>query len=116
VVVAFIVGTAIVYQVLATDVAKHLKEYATLKAIGYGNNYLAAIILAQAGMLAVLGFVPGALLSEGLYRITSFFSNVPVRMNSERLVFVFCLAVAMCAASGLVAIRKVRTADPADLF
>ncbi len=37
----FIVGVAIVYQVLYSDVSDHLSEYATLKAIGYANRSIA---------------------------------------------------------------------------
>ena len=69
--VALIVGAAIVYQVLASDVASLLPEYATLKAIGYGNRYLAAVILQQAMALAVLGFACGWVIAEGLYAITA---------------------------------------------
>ncbi len=116
VVVAFIVGTAIVYQVLTTDVAKHLKEYATLKAIGYGNGYLVAVVLTQAALLAICGFVPGVLLAEILYRVTTLISNVPVEMNPQRLATVLGLALAMCTLSGFIASRRVRTADPAELF
>jgi len=116
VVVAFIVGMAIVYQVLSSDVAGHLPEYATLKAMGYGNRYLSTVVLQQAAMLAVLGFVPALAVSEILYRITSYYANVPVEMNPRRILFVFALAVAMCAVSGIGALRKARTADPADLF
>ena len=53
-----VVGTAIVYQVLSSDVANHLPEYATLKAMGYSGNYLASVVLQQAVALAVLGFLP----------------------------------------------------------
>src|SRR5690606_28059813 len=45
VVVSLIVGTAIVYQVLVSDVARLLPEYATLKAMGYSNTYLGGVIL-----------------------------------------------------------------------
>src|SRR5262249_51651808 len=35
VVIGFLVGLVVVYQILFTDVVKHLPEYATLKAMGY---------------------------------------------------------------------------------
>ena len=40
VVLAVVVGIVILYQVLATDVTKHLPEYATLKALGYRDRFL----------------------------------------------------------------------------
>jgi putative ABC transport system permease protein len=116
VVVAMVVGTAIVYQVLSSDVANHLPEYATLKAMGYSGNYLASIVLQQAAALAVLGFAPGLVISMGLYALTRAAARIPIDMDLGRVAFVFSLAVLMCMISGLGALRKVRTADPADLF
>ncbi|HBE32921.1 MAG TPA: ABC transporter, partial [Cyanobacteria bacterium UBA11368] len=66
VVVGFIVGTVIVYQILYTDVADHLPEYATLKAMGYTDGYLLGALMQEALILAVLGYIPGFLLSLGL--------------------------------------------------
>jgi len=114
--VALVVGTAIVYQVLSSDVANHLAEYATLKAIGYSSGFVAGVVLRQAVALAVLGFVPGLILAELLYRLTAQMANIPIAMTPGRIVSVLALAVAMCTVSGLGAVRKLRSADPADLF
>jgi putative ABC transport system permease protein len=116
VLVALVVGTAIVYQVLSSDVTNHLPEYATLKAIGYSGNYLASVVLQQAMVLAVLGFLPGLAVSLTLYTITRAAARIPIDMPLGRVVFVLALAVVMCTVSGLGALRKVRSADPADLF
>ena len=116
VVVALIVGVAIVYQVLAADVASHLPEYATLRAMGYRHGYLVKVILQQAMLVAVLGYVPGLALSALLYRITSALASIPIRMEGPNIVLVFVLALTMCSLSGLGALRKVRQADPAELF
>src|SRR4029077_16152528 len=56
VLVAVIVGTAIVYQVLASEVASRMPEFATLKAIGYGNAYLVRVMLEQSLLLALVAF------------------------------------------------------------
>lgn len=116
VVVALVVGTAIVYQVLSSDVANHLPEYATLKAMGYSGNYLASVVMQQALVLAVLGFVPGFVVSAALYALTRATARIPIDMTLSRVLFVLGLTVAMCTISGLGALRKVRSADPADLF
>jgi putative ABC transport system permease protein len=116
VVVALIVGTAIVYQVLSSDVANHLPEYATLKAMGYSGNYLAAVVLQQAVALAVLGFVPGLGVAAALYALTRATARIPIDLTASRVLFVLALAIVMCTISGLGALRKVRSADPADLF
>ena len=116
VVLSLIVGTAIVYQVLVSDVARSLPEYATLKAMGYGNRYLAGVILQQSLALAVLGFACGCLLSQALYAVTAAGAQIPVRMTWTNLLLVFGLSVVMCTCSGLGALRKAFQAEPADLF
>ncbi len=116
VVVAFIVGTAIVYQVLSADVANHLGEYATLKAMGYGKGDLSFIILAQALAMSVLGFIPGWLLAWGLYWFTSQMAGVSISMRVAYFAIVLISSTLMCSLSGWGALRKVHHADPADLF
>jgi putative ABC transport system permease protein len=115
-VVAMLVGMAIVYQVLSSDIAVYIAEYATLKAMGYANRFLMGVVLRQALWMALLGFVPGWLLSEALYRLTSQVANLPIEMTAYRVVAVFLLAVSMCTAAAVLALRHVYRADPADLF
>jgi putative ABC transport system permease protein len=114
--ISLLVGTAIVNQVLSNDVANHMAEYATLKAMGYTDLYLASVVLMQAVLLALFGFLPGLAISDGLYRVTSVAANIPIAMNLERAVVVLALTVAMCVVSGFIALRKIRSLDPADLF
>ncbi|GAB4385514.1 MAG: ABC transporter permease DevC [Elainellaceae cyanobacterium] len=116
--VSFVVGTAIVYQILSTDVREHLPEYATLKAIGYKNRYLFQLILQEASFLATMGFLPGLTVSLGLYQMTLQATNggLPMSMNLERVMFVFTLTLVMCVLSGLISVRKALQADPADVF
>jgi len=111
-----VVGMVIVYQILFSDIATHLREYATLKAIGYSNHYLRLVVMAAALMLAVLGFVPGFLGSIGLYGLVAKVTLLPLGMAADRAVTVFALIFVMCAVAGLLAMRKLGEADPADMF
>lgn len=112
----FIVGVIIVYQVLSTDVNAHIKEYATFKAMGYKNFFLLSVVFEEAIILAILGFLPGAAISTGLYALTRNATNLPLYMTVARAVQVQVLTIIMCMISGAVATRKVQSADPADMF
>ncbi len=112
----FIVGSVICYQIISTDVAEHLPEYATLKAIGYQNVELSSTVLLEALWLAVLGFVPGLGMSWLLYRTLDFLVGLPMNFTILRILLILGLTVLMCVASGLLALRKVKTADPAEVF
>lgn len=114
--VALIVGAAIVYQVLSSDVVHRLPEFATLKAMGYGNGYIGYVIVQQAAALAIVGFALGLLLAEALYLFTSSKAGIPVRMTTFNVALVLGLSLTMCVGSGLAAARKAFRADPADLF
>ncbi len=114
--VAVFVGVAIVYQVLSTDIENMMSEYATLKAIGYSNKYLTKVVLQQAVMLAIVGYIPSLLLSLVLYEVVEFASGMPMTMTWQIMLLVFVLAVFMCVISGLGALRKLFQADPVDLF
>lgn len=114
--VAFMVGAAIFYMILSNDVANQIGEYATLLAMGYTQRFLAGVVLVQAIALAILAFVPAWALSEVFYRITSEAAGIPISMTPTRPIYVLMLSVLMCFISGLGALRKLRQADPADLF
>lgn len=114
--VALFVGTAIVYQVLSADVTSLMPEYATLKAMGYANSYLMKVILQQAVVLSLLGFLPGWGLAQILYYVTSEGAGIPIQMTRQNLLLVLVLSVVMCALSGFGAARKTLNADPAELF
>jgi putative ABC transport system permease protein len=116
VVVGFIVGIVIVYQILYSDVSDHLPEYATLKAMGYTDRYLLVVLVQESLFLAVLGYIPSLLLALGLYQIVYAATLLPIAMNVERVITVLLLTIAMCSISGAIALRKLQSADPADIF
>jgi putative ABC transport system permease protein len=115
-VMGFVVGAIIVYQILFADVSEHLNEYATLRAIGYRNRFVSGIVLQQAAILAVLGYLPGLAIVYWLYGKAAAATNLPLYITQERAVTVFLMTLSMCALSGLMAVRKVRRLDPAEVF
>ncbi len=115
-VMGFIVGIVIVYQILYTDVADHLSEYATLKAMGYTDFYLLTVVFQEAIILSIVGFFPGMLAAVGLYTMTRNATSLPLLMTIARATTVMLLTMIMCTISGAIAVRKLRAADPADMF
>jgi putative ABC transport system permease protein len=115
-IMGLVVGMIIVYQILFADVSEHLHEYATLRAIGYGNGFVSGIVMQQAAILAVLGFVPGAAAAAYLYKVAAGATRLPLHMTLERGLTVFGLMLLVCVVSGFLALRKVRKLDPAEVF
>ena len=115
-IMGFVVGSIIVYQILFADVSEHLSEYATLRAMGYPNRFVAGIVLQQAAILGVLGYLPGLALSHFLYGRAAAATFLPLHVTPGRALGVFLLTLAMCSISGLLAVRRVRRLDPAEVF
>lgn len=114
--VAVIAGMVFIYQVISSDVRNHYVEYATLKAIGYRRRFLSRVIMHQALILAGLGYTLGLSVSLVLYEVVERAALIPMSMNPGRLLLVLLLAIGFCSFSGLLCLRKVHQADPADLF
>jgi putative ABC transport system permease protein len=115
-VLGLIVGIVVVYQVVATDIANRIREYATLKALGYDARSLRRIVLEEVLLFGVMGFAIAALMSAGLFAVVSNVTGLPATMELGRSVLVFLLTLSMCCTAGLLATRKLSHADPADLF
>jgi putative ABC transport system permease protein len=64
----------------------------------------------------VLGFAPGFALATLLYRLAGDATKLPMQMETGRSLLVLGLTIAMCSVSALIALRKVRSADPAEVF
>jgi len=111
-----LVGGVVVYQVLYTDVSDHLKEYATLKAMGFSNTFILVIVIQEAILLGVSSFIPATLLSAGMYAFLTATSGIRIAMTADKTIVVGCLTLGVCAASAAIAIRKLRDADPASVF
>lgn len=114
--IALLVGAAVVYQILSSDVAALMPEYATLIAIGYSYRQLVAVVIRQGLWLALLGYIPGLLLSQVLYYVTRHGARVPMDMSWYDGLVVLGLATAMCSVSAVGAAMRLLSADPASLY
>ena len=115
-VVGFLVGLVICYQILFTDLSDQLPQFATLKAMGYGNRYLERVVLSHALYLSLMSFFFGWVLSHVCYRIITSLTGLVMRMTPTLTVLMLLLTVFMCTVAGGLATRKVVSADPAEVF
>jgi len=114
--ISFVVGIMIVYQIVSTQVGRQLPQFATLKAIGYPDRSLAGTVSAMSLLIVVAGFVPALGAALGLYSVIRQETLLPVAMSEMRLLAVFAAAVAMALISALLSVGGLRRAAPADVF
>ncbi|MCI5137121.1 MAG: FtsX-like permease family protein [Candidatus Electrothrix sp. AR1] len=115
-VAAVAVGVIVVYQLLFQITSKYLREYSTLKALGYSHGMLVSIVLTQAMTLAVTGYALGFVISFFLYAWLTERVAIPYEMKTLTGLSVFTLIFFISLISALLAIRKLRELDPAELF
>ncbi len=115
-IVGFVVGLLISYQITFTEISDLLPQYATLKAIGYPTVFLLRVVLEQAALNGVTGWVPAVLLSLGLYRLIGQIALLPMQMSLGIILVSLGLTVGMCLLSALIAVGRVVRADPAEVF
>lgn len=116
VLIGVLVGLVIVYQVLSTDVADHLREYATFKAMGYAPRFFLGIVLEEALVLGIMGFIPGLIVGTAILTLMGAITTLPLTMTPFMAISVFLGTILFSALSGAIATRRLAAADPADLF
>jgi putative ABC transport system permease protein len=116
VLIGVLVGLVIVYQVLSADVADHMREYATFKAMGYGPRFFLGVVFEEALILGVLGFIPGVAIGTGILALMGKVTTLPLTMSWSMAAMVFAGTTLFSALSGAIATRRLAAADPADLF
>jgi putative ABC transport system permease protein len=114
--VGMLVGGIVVYQILYTDVNEHLQQYATLKAIGLADGFFVGVVLQEALILMFLGFLPAVVLTSVLNYEARIVAHIPTSLTLRDLLSVLGAVATVCLFAGLLATRRLRTADPADVF
>jgi putative ABC transport system permease protein len=112
-----IVGVVIVAQTLYASTKDHLNEFATLRALGASASYIHAVILIQAMLSAIMGYIMGmALALLVVYGLAARSASLTVVMTPKLAAYLFALTVGMCVIAAISAIAKVTRIDPAGVF
>jgi putative ABC transport system permease protein len=114
--IAIAVGIIVVYQTLATQISRHLPQFATLKAIGYADRSLSATVATMAMMIMAIGFIPAFLAALGLYALIRHETMLPAAMTGVQVAEVIAASLAIAAISALLSLTGLRRADPAEVF
>jgi putative ABC transport system permease protein len=115
-VVGFVIGVMICYQILYNEINDHLPQFATLKAMGFHDRYLMSVVFKEAILLAIMGLIPGVIASGIFYAIMKEVSGLHMELTVLRVVLIGSLTIVMCIFSGMLAISRILKADPAEMF
>jgi putative ABC transport system permease protein len=110
-----IVGFVVVAQTIYATTMDHIREYGTLKAMGAPNSYVYKVIMKQAAISAVIGYVLGMFVSVFVVH-GSQKGGAAILLPTPMAVGMFFLTLLMCVGAALVSINKVTRLDPAMVF
>jgi putative ABC transport system permease protein len=112
---AVIAGSFIIGLTLYSAATDRLKDYATLKAIGATNAVVRNLILTQAAIFAIVGYLIGLALMEafrfGIGRAGVMFSYTPLMYIGFAAITLFISFLGVIAA-----IRRITQVEPASVF
>ena len=114
-VLGLVVGFVVVAQTIYATTMDHIREYGTLKAMGAPNSYVYKVIMKQAAISAVIGYVLGMIVS-GFVVHASQAGGAAILMPPPMAVGMFFVTLLMCVGAALVSINKVTRLDPAMVF
>jgi len=110
-----IVGLVVVGQILYNGTLEHLREYGTLKAMGARNGAIIRVIVYQALISAIVGFVFGGALAVGARTVMKV-ANLNVLLTANLVLATAVLTTVMCCLASLLSVIKVLRLDPASVF
>ena len=111
-----VIGAITCYQILFNEIVDRIDQYATLKAMGFSNAFLRRVILEQALLLSTGGFIAGTIASALAYAYVARRTALAIQLSPFSVLVIFVLATAMSVVAGLLALRRVESADPAELY
>jgi putative ABC transport system permease protein len=114
--IAFIAGSVILLQVVSADVINRIKEFATMKAMGFSPLYVFGVGVLEAALLALGAFIPAFALSALILSLIESATHLPTGLTPLLAATVFAIAVPMCLLSAAFALRRIARAAPAELY
>lgn len=112
---ALIAGFFIIGLTMYSSALDRLKDYGTLKAIGASNTYISKLILTQALLFTVVGFLIGLGFLEG-FRIGVAKSGLIFSFSPLVLLIMFSTIALISLSGASFALSRIRSVEPAAVF
>jgi putative ABC transport system permease protein len=115
-ILSLLVGCVSAYQILYSDISENLRQYATLKAIGYADGFFYKLTFEKAWLLSSLAYPVGFVLAAAVYIFATQLTLVPLVMTVQRAIGVYIIILASCGLAGWLALNRLRRSDLSELF
>lgn len=115
-IVGCVAAAVMLFQVLASDVSRRLREYAVLKAMGFRGRFVLGVGLWQAVLYLALSGGAATGLAAGVFLAVRVLTTVPAWLDGPLLGTVGALVAGFGVLATGGALLRVWRADPAALF
>lgn len=118
VVLGVIVGAAIVGLTFSLFIRDNIKQFGALKAIGVTNRKIVLMVMAQSGLVALIGYGLGLAMASGFVGGGAASSDAfkGFYMPYQIPLITAALVVVIIVFTGFIAVRSVLKTDPASVF
>jgi putative ABC transport system permease protein len=116
VIVGLVIGAVFVSQTLAAIVDASLGEYAVLKALGHDDGLFRRTVAQVAAAIAAAVFPLAVAAALAIFAVAGDLTGLDLKMEAETVLLVLGLTLATMAAAVLATLRRLKRADPLDLF
>lgn len=115
IVFALITGFFIIGLTMYSSALDRLKDYGTLKAIGASNRYISRLILTQASLFTVVGFIVGYILLMG-FQFGVANSGLVFSFSPLMLLSMFATIAMISLGGASFALARIRSVEPGAVF
>lgn len=116
-IIGIVVGVTVIGLTIFTSTIEKAKEYGVLKAIGMRNRQLYLVVIEQALIAGILGFIIGTSLTFLLQStVGQVVPQFVTQIKTADIAWIFILTMAMAVAAAYIPIRRIARIDPAEVF
>ena len=114
--VGVVVGIVFISQVLHGIVSDNMREYATLRAMGYKQSFFVTLVSSIAIAISIITYIPSSIVAFFVYRLAASATKLPMVMKGSYLLEIFFIVVTMGLIAAFLSTKKLKQANPVDLF
>ncbi len=111
----FFIGLAIVSQAIYATTMENIEEFATLKAIGGSRQFITGVIVAQALMCGIGGYLLGVIITAPMVKVAA--STIPWVYTAWWLPAAALIpTLGMCVLASILSVKAALKVEPARVF
>lgn len=114
--IAFVAGSMLQLQVVSTSIQNRIKEFATLKAMGFQPGFVFGVGVLEALLLAACAFALACAASALIFMAVRDSAHIPVGFTVQLIGITLSFTCATLVLSTASAIRRINRTDPAELY